>query len=63
MTHAVILQRWATEVNDLQPFTRRRQIQLEVKYGILVASFGCVGKGGNEARGNQPHAYIYIRFC
>ena len=58
LTHAVILQSWATEVNDLQSFTRRRQIQSEVKYGILVASSGCVGRSGNEARGNQPYAYI-----
>ena len=58
MTHAVILQSWATEVNDLQSFARRRRIQSEVKYEILVASFGRVGRGGNEARGNQPYAYI-----
>jgi ligand-binding sensor protein len=58
MTHTVILQSWATEVNYLQSFTRRRQTQSEVKLGMLVASFGCVEKGGNEARGNQPYAYI-----
>jgi hypothetical protein len=53
ITHAVILQSWATVV------TWRRQIQSEKKYGRLVASFECVGRGGNEARGNQPYAYVY----